>query len=164
MSLFADQKAPTIAVVIGEGGSGGALSLGIADRVIMLENAIFSAISPEEAANLIYRDKSRANEAAESLKLTAADCKALGIVDIIVSEPDGGAHTDHHESSRLLKRALLQQLFEVQNNSTRKRLRERYKKFKDIGEYSSYFRSTVTRELNLLQHSITDRIKSIRRT
>ena len=164
MSLFADQKAPTIAVVIGEGGSGGALSLGIADRVIMLENAIFSAISPEEAANLIYRDKSRANEAAESLKLTAADCKALGIVDVIVSEPDGGAHTDHHESSRLLKRALLQQLFEVQNNSTRKRLRERYKKFKDIGEYSSYFRSTVTRELNILQHSITDRIKSIRRT
>ena len=164
MSLFADQKAPTIAVVIGEGGSGGALSLGIADRVIMLENAIFSAISPEEAANLIYRDKGRANEAAESLKLTAADCKALGIVDVIVSEPDGGAHTDHHESSRLLKRALLQQLFEVQNNSTRKRLRERYKKFKDIGEYSSYFRSSVTRELNLLQHSITDRIKGIRRT
>ena len=163
MSLFADQKAPTIAVVIGEGGSGGALSLGIADRVIMLENAIFSAISPEEAANLIYRDKSRANEAAEALKLTAADCKSLGIVDVIVSEPDGGAHTDHHESSRLLKRALLQQLFEVQNNSARKRLRERYKKFKDIGEYSSYFRSTVTRELNLLQHSITERIKGIRR-
>ncbi len=164
MSLLADQKAPTIAVVIGEGGSGGALSLGIADRVIMMENAIFSAISPEEAANLIYRDKNRANEAAESLKLTASDCKALGIVDVIVSEPDGGAHTDHHESSRLLKRALLQQLFEVQNNSTRKRLRERYKKFENVGEYSSYFRSTVTRELNLLQHSITDRIKGIRRT
>tara|TARA_B100000929_G_scaffold286210_1_gene270938 strand:+ start:462 stop:2057 length:1596 start_codon:yes stop_codon:yes gene_type:complete len=163
MSLFADQKAPTIAVVIGEGGSGGALSLGIADRVIMLENAIFSAISPEEAANLIYRDENRANEAAETLKLTAVDCKSLGIVDVIVSEPGGGAHTDHHESARLLKRALLQQLFEVQNNSARKRLRERYKKFKDIGEYSSYFRSTVTRELNLLQHSITERIKGLRR-
>lgn len=136
--------------------------MGIADRVIMLENAIFSALSPEEAADLIYRDKSRADEAAETLKLTASDCKALGIVDLIVSEPEGGAHTDHHEAARLLKRALLQQLFEVQNSSKRKRLRDRYKKFKDVGEYSSHFRNKISRELNFLQNSITDRIKGFR--
>ena len=162
MSLFASQNSPTIAVVIGEGGSGGALSIGIADRVIMLENAIFSALSPEEAASLIYRDESRANEAAETLKLTASDCQSLGIVDLIVTEPEGGAHTDHHEAARLLKRALLQQLFEIQNSPKRKRLRERYKKFKDIGEYSSHFKNRISRELNFLQHSIADKIKGFR--
>ena len=162
MSLFARQNSPTIAVIIGEGGSGGALSMGIADRVIMLENAIFSAISPEEAASLIYRDESRANEAAETLKLTASDCQSLGIVDLIVTEPEGGAHTDHYEAARLLKRALLQQLFEVQNSSKRKRLKERHKKFKDIGEYSSQIRNRISRELNYLQHSITDKIKGFR--
>ena len=162
MSLFSSQSSPTIAVVIGEGGSGGALSIGIADKVIMLENAIYSAISPEEAANLIYRDESRANEVAETLKLTASDCQSLGIVDLIVTEPEGGAHTDHHEAARLLKRALLQQLFEVQNSSKRKRLRARYEKFKGIGEYSSHFRNRISRELNLLQHSITDKIKGFR--
>ena len=162
MSLFASQKSPTIAVIIGEGGSGGALSIGIADKVIMLENAIFSAISPEEAANLIYRDEDRANEAAETLKLTASDCQSLGIVDLIVTEPEGGAHTDHYESARLLKRALLQQLFEVQNISKRKRIRDRHKKFKGVGEYSSHLRNRISRELNFFQNSITGKIKGLR--
>ena len=79
-----------------------------------------------------------------------------------MTEPEGGAHTDHHEAARLLKRALLQQLFEVQNSSKRKRLRARYEKFKGIGEYSSHFKNRISRELNLLQHSITDKIKGFR--
>ena len=162
MSLFASQNSPTIAVIIGEGGSGGALSIGIADKVIMLENAIFSALSPEEAANIIYRDEDRANEAAETLKLTASDCQSLGIVDLIVTEPEGGAHTDHYESARLLKRALLQQLFEVQNISKRKRIRDRHKKFKGVGEYSSHLRNRISRELNFFQNSITGKIKVLR--
>jgi len=162
MSLFASQNSPTIAVIIGEGGSGGALSIGIADKVIMLENAIFSALSPEEAANIIYRDEDRANEAAETLKLTASDCQSLGIVDLIVTEPEGGAHTDHYESARLLKRALLQQLFEVQNISKRKRIRDRHKKFKGVGEYSSHLRNRISRELNFFQNSITGKIKGLR--
>ena len=107
MALMGGLQVPSISVVIGEGGSGGALALGVADRVLMMENAIYSAISPEDAAGLIYQDEARADEVAELLRLTAQDCHELGIVDLVVPEPLGGAHTNADESARQLRRILL---------------------------------------------------------
>lgn len=163
IASMATTQVPSIAIVIGEGGSGCALALGVADRVLMLENAIYSAISPEAAAELIYQDESKADEAAKSLRLTAHDCVELGIVDVIVQEPRGGAHKDPREAARLLRRELLVQVSELQNISKRKLLRERYKKFRNIGEYSSYFKSAISNEVNTLQSLVANSVRKISR-
>ena len=163
MALMAGLEVPTVSVVIGEGGSAGALAFGVADRVLMLENATYSAISPEDAAELIYQDESRAEEAAESLRLTAQDCRELGIVDLVVPEPPGGAHTNPEEGARLLRRSLLHQLAELQAMSTRRMLRSRYKKFRKMGEYSSHFRAAITREVNALQGLVATGVRRIAR-
>ena len=163
MALMAGLKVPSIATVIGEGGSEGALSLAVADRVLMMENAIYSIISPEAAAGLIYQDEDRADEVAESLKLTAWDCSELGIVDVVVREPPGGAHTNPDEAARELRRVLLRELAELQAMSIRRVLAERYKKFRKMGEYSSHFRSAVTREVNSLQGLMATGVRRIAR-
>ena len=161
LALISSLTVPTISTIIGEGGSSGALALGIADRVIMLENAIYSAVSPEEAAELIYQDEEKAEEVVGSLRLTARDCMEIEIVDQVVPEPSQGAHRDHHEASRLLKRALLQNLADLQTVSKRKRLNARTKKFRNMGEYSSRLKSTITREVNTLRGTILKRTKEI---
>ncbi len=161
LALISSLTVPTISTIIGEGGSSGALALGIADRVIMLENAIYSAVSPEEAAELIYQDEEKAEEVVGSLRLTARDCMEMEIVDQVVPEPSQGAHRDHHEASRLLKRALLQNLADLQTESKRKRLNARTKKFRNMGEYSSRLKSTITREVNTLRGTILKRTKEI---
>ena len=163
MSAMAGLDVPSISVVIGEGGSGGALGLGVADRVLMMENAIYSVISPEEAAELIYQDEARADEAAESLRLTAEDCRELGIVDLIVPEPPGGAHTQPDEAARLLRRILLQEMVDLQSLAMRRLLRLRYKKFRNIGEYGSHFRAAITREVNGLQGLVATGVRRIAR-
>lgn len=155
ISGMAGLPVPSIAVIIGEGGSEAALALGLADQVLMLENAIYSSISPEVAAALIYRDETKAPELAESLKLTAADCIDMRIVDMIVQEPDGGAHTNPNEAARNLKRALMSVLAVLRDTSTKKLLKERYKKFRKMGEHSSLFRLAVARKVR--------RIKRLRR-
>ena len=154
---------PTIAVVIGEGGSEAALAFGVADRVLMMENAIYSTISPEEAAELIYQDEARAEEVAASLKLTAHDCRAYGIVDLLVQEPPGGAHTDHDEAARQLRRVLLQELADLLSKSNRSLLKDRYKKFRNMGEYSSYFRAAINREASALQGLVSSGVRRIAR-
>ena len=154
---------PSIAVVIGEGGSEAALAFGVADRVLMMENAIYSTISPEGAAELIYQDEGRAEEVAESLKLTAHDCREYGIVDLLVQEPPGGAHTDPEEAARQLRRVLLQEIAELQSKSARSLLKDRYKKFRNMGEYSSYFRAAITREANALQGFVSSGVRRIAR-
>ena len=159
MALMASLDVPSISVIIGEGGSAGALGLGVADRVLMMENAIFSAISPEEAAELIYQDEAKADEVAESLRLTAEDCRDLGIVDLVVPEPPGGAHTQPEEAARLLRRMLLQELAELQSMSKRRILGNRYKKFRNMGGYSSRFRAAITREVNALQGLVATGVK-----
>ena len=161
LALISSLTVPTISTIIGEGGSSGALALGIADRVIMLENAIYSAVSPEEAAELIYQDEEKAEEVVGSLRLTARDCMEMEIVDQVVPEPSQGAHRDHHEASRLLKRALLQNLADLQTVSKRKRLNARTKKFRNMGEYSSRLKSTITREVNTLRGTILKKTKEI---
>ena len=163
MAEMAGLQVPSISVVIGEGGSAGALALGVADRVMMMEHAIYSAISPEEAAGLIFQDEGRADEAAESLRLTAGDCLELGIVDAVVPEPPGGAHTNPDEAARQVRRLLLQVLAELQSTSKRRLLNNRYKKFRKMGEYSSHFRAAVTREVNALRGLVTTGVRRIAR-
>lgn len=131
-------KVPVVSVVIGEGGSGGALGIGVADRLLMLENAYYSVISPEGCAAILWRgeEKERLEEAANILKLTSKDLHRLGIVDEIVSEPLGGAHRDHDEMARILRENLLKHLNELQKLPEEELLRTRYEKLKAIGEFA----------------------------
>lgn len=128
-------KTPTISVVIGEGGSGGALGIGVTDRILMLENSIYSVISPEGCASILLRDATRAKESAESLKLTAPDVMEFNIVEEIIEEPLGGAHTDPPKTAENIKKAVLKHLAELQKFSLPELLENRYKKFKSIGVY-----------------------------
>ena len=123
MAEIAGIEVPSIAVVIGEGGSAAALALGVTDRVLMMENAIYSAVSPEEAAEMMFQDPSKAEEAAESLRLTAQDCRELGIADRLIPEPPEGAHTNPDDAARQLRRVLVEELADLQSKSQRRRLR-----------------------------------------
>ena len=113
-------RVPIIAAVIGEGGSGGALGIGVADRVLILENAYYSVISPEACSAILWKDRKHAPEAAEALKLTAQDLMQLGVVDEIVPEPEGGAHRDHDLAAANLGTALRQNLKRIARDSDRR--------------------------------------------
>src|ERR1035437_10497779 len=123
MMLF---QVPTIAAVIGEGGSGGALGIGVADRVLILENAYYSVISPEGCAAILWKDRSAAAKAAEALKITARHLLELGLVDEIVPEPLGGAHTDREMAAQTLRDHLLNHLEKLKTLSPADRLKQRY--------------------------------------
>lgn len=129
-------KAPVVSVVIGEGGSGGALGIGIADRLLMLENAYYSVISPEGCAAILWKHRSHAPEAAEALKLTAADLAGFKIVDEVVPEPLGGAHVNHQEAAANLKDVLFKHLQAVVSVPLDELLAKRYEKFRNVGEFS----------------------------
>ena len=126
-------RVPIIGVVIGEGGSGGALAIGVADRVLMLENATYSVITPEGCAAILWKDSAQAPLAAEYLRLTAPDLMRLGVVDQIVPEPAAGAHEEHDEAARLLDTALHQSLEEVSKLTWDERRERRYKRLRAIG-------------------------------
>src|SRR5213082_1137262 len=126
---------PVIAAVIGEGGSGGALGIGVADRVLILENAYYSVISPEGCAAILWKDRAAAAKAAEALKITARDLQELGLVDEIVPEPLGGAHNDPAAAAQTLKQHLLKHLKQLHKLSTADRLKKRYGKFRAHGHY-----------------------------
>ncbi|MBI4279580.1 MAG: acetyl-CoA carboxylase carboxyltransferase subunit alpha [Armatimonadetes bacterium] len=147
LQAMAGLPTPVISVVIGEGGSGGALALGVADRVLMLENAIYSVISPEGAAAILWRDAAKAAEVAGALKLTAADLQRLGIIDRIIPEPPGGAHTDHGAAAREVRRHLAAALREMGRIATPRLLRQRYDKFRHIGRVGVYWREVVREEM-----------------
>ena len=123
-----------IAVVIGEGGSGGALGIGVADRVLMLENAYYSVISPEGCAAILWRHRNHAPEAAEALKLTAQDLQSLQLIDEVIPEPVGGAQLDHEQAAANLRKALLANLGVLYKKSKDHLLSERYEKFRRMGE------------------------------
>jgi acetyl-CoA carboxylase carboxyl transferase subunit alpha len=129
-------KTPTVAVVIGEGGSGGALGIGVADRVLMLENAYYSVISPEGCAAILWKHRKHAPEAAAALKLTARDLFDLGLIDEIIPEPLGGAHQDHAAAISNLKKVVLKQLDELSKLPTDELLAKRYEKFRRVGEFA----------------------------
>ena len=128
-------KVPIIAIVIGEGGSGGALGIGVADRICVLENAYYSVISPEGCAAILWKSGSKAPEAAEVLKLTAQDLLKLGIIDEIIPEPLGGAHRDPEKMVSTLKAVIQKHLKELFALSVPDLLKGRYKKFRNIGEF-----------------------------
>ena len=128
-------EVPIIAAVIGEGGSGGALGIGVADRVLILENAYYSVISPEGCAAILWKDRAAAAKAAEALKITAKDLLELKLVDEIIAEPLGGAHTNPAATAEALKSALLKQLAELQALPGAERLKQRYEKFRAHGHF-----------------------------
>ncbi len=129
-------RVPIIAAVIGEGGSGGALGIGVADRVLILENAYYSVISPEACSAILWKDRKHAPEAAEALKLTANDLIQLGVVDEIVPEPEGGAHRDHDLAAANLGTALRQNLQRILETPIEDLLQRRYKKFRALGRFA----------------------------
>jgi len=129
-------RVPIVAVVIGEGGSGGALGIGVADRVMIMENAYYSVISPEACSAILWKDRRHAPEAAEALKLTADDLMRLGVVDEVVSEPQGGAHRDHDKASELLKTAVLKNLERFAALTRDELLLKRYEKFRRLGNFA----------------------------
>lgn len=127
-------KTQIVAIVIGEGGSGGALGIGVADRVLMMENAYYSVISPEGCAAILWKHREHAPEAAQALKLSAPDLLRLGIIDQVIPEPLGGAHNDHEAAAASLKAALLAAIDELLPLSTDELLNARYEKFRKLGQ------------------------------
>jgi acetyl-CoA carboxylase carboxyl transferase subunit alpha len=126
---------PVVTIVIGEGGSGGALGLGIANRVYMLENAYYSVISPESCAAIIYRDSGRAAEAAKALRLTAVDLEGLGLIDGMIREPAEGAQTDPNQAAESVKETIQKALAELAPLSRQALIDERYNKFRRMGNF-----------------------------
>ena len=134
---MAKLKVPVIVTVIGEGGSGGALAIGVGDQVLMLENAVYSVISPEGCAAILWKDAGQADRAAAGLRLTAQNLFEEKIVDQIISEPPGGAHTDHDQAARLLDSALSERLAEAVSTSQEVRLAKRYAKLRQFGRWGT---------------------------
>jgi acetyl-CoA carboxylase carboxyl transferase subunit alpha len=126
---------PVVVICIGEGGSGGALALGIGNRVFMLENAVYSVISPESCAAIIYRDSSKAALAASALRLTAQDLLGLGLIDAIIPEPPGGAHQDPDLAADQVRQVLRQSLQELSGLSSKQLIEQRYAKFRQMGNF-----------------------------
>jgi acetyl-CoA carboxylase carboxyl transferase subunit alpha len=126
---------PIVVTITGEGGSGGALAIAVGDRVNMLENSIYSVISPEGCASIMWRDASKAELAAEALKITASDLLRLGMIDEVVPEPDGGAHLDHEAAAGLLGPVLQRALDELSTVPVERLLQTRYEKFRKMGQF-----------------------------
>jgi acetyl-CoA carboxylase carboxyl transferase subunit beta len=126
---------PIVSVVIGEGGSGPALALGVADRILMQEHAVYSVIAPEGAAAIVHRDAARAQDIADALKVTAYDCLVLGVVDSIVPEPENGAHTDPDYAALLLRTEVVTSMIELRKRDPRRLVDERFRKFRRMGEF-----------------------------
>ncbi|HEV7402992.1 MAG TPA: acetyl-CoA carboxylase carboxyltransferase subunit alpha [Chthoniobacteraceae bacterium] len=130
-------RTPIVTVVIGEGGSGGALGIGVADRVLMMENAYYSVISPEGCAAILWKHRRHAPEAAAALRLTAADLKQLGLIDGIIAEPMGGAHQDQQAAIENLRDAITRELDALSQIPIDELLEQRYRKFRRIGEFAT---------------------------
>jgi acetyl-CoA carboxylase carboxyl transferase subunit alpha len=135
LRTMAQLRIPVIVTVLGEGGSGGALAIGLGDRVLMLEHAVYSVISPESCSAILWKDQQHAREAAENLRLTARHLFRFGIIDEIVSEPEDGAHSDWDEAAGILKERLLHNLELVSGLSAQERTAVRYQKFRVMGRF-----------------------------
>ena len=123
------------------------MAMAVADRVLMLDNAVYEVIRPEDAATILYGGESSAGEAAERLRLTSHDCLRLGIIDHTVPEPRDGAHTDHAEAAVLLRRAILRELSRVQRTRAKRRVEQRYARYREIGSTRSWIRGRLERQL-----------------
>jgi acetyl-CoA carboxylase carboxyl transferase subunit alpha len=132
---MSDLEVPIVVVVTGEGGSGGALGIGVGDVILMLENSTYAVISPEGCASILWRDGAKAPEAAEAMKITAGALKELGIVDEIIPEPKGGAHTNHTETLANVEKTICKYLSALGKLSTSKLVSNRFKKYMAIGKF-----------------------------
>jgi acetyl-CoA carboxylase carboxyl transferase subunit alpha len=132
---MAKLRVPVIVTVTGEGGSGGALAIGLGDRVMMMENSIYSVISPEGCASILWRDQAYAEQAARALRLTAPDLLEFGLIDQVIPEPPGGAHINHQESGNLLGAYLADALQSVRDLTSEERIDRRYEKFRAMGNF-----------------------------
>ena len=136
-------KTPVICVVIGEGGSGGALGIGVGDRVAMLQFSYYSVISPEGCAGILWKSHEFAERAAEALKFTSEDLRGFGVVDEVIEEPLGGAHRDHHQVANRLKIYITRQLRELVNLDEATLLHQRYEKFRRMGVFLDSVKETA---------------------
>jgi len=136
LEVMSRLKVPIISTVIGEGGSGGALAIGVGNRVLMLQNSVYSVISPEGCASILFRDSSQAEKAADALKLTAKDLLSLKVIDDVVPEPAGGAHRDHTKAAENLGKALRKHLGELAELTPDELVKDRYEKFRSLGVFS----------------------------
>lgn len=128
-------KVPIITTITGEGGSGGALAIAVADRILMLENTVYSVISPEGCASIMWRDSTKRDVAAQALRITPKDLMQLGCIDEIISEPPGGAHSDHDAAAMLLNQALQKHFEELQKLPAQQLTENRYQKFRKMAQY-----------------------------
>ncbi|HEY4301161.1 MAG TPA: acetyl-CoA carboxylase carboxyltransferase subunit alpha [Candidatus Didemnitutus sp.] len=128
-------RVPTIAVIVGEGGSGGALGIGVADRVLIFENSYYSVISPEGCAAILWKDRANAPQAAEALKMNAANLKEFGVVEEVIPEPLGGAHNDSAAAATALRDAFARHLADLLDKPVDRLLEERYERYRELGEY-----------------------------
>ena len=128
-------KVPIVSVIIGEGGSGGALGIGVADSVLMMENSIYSVISPEGCASILFNDSTKAPEAAKSLKMDAINFKNLGVIDGIIEEPVGGAYRDIEKAAKNVKASVLKEFKKIDKFTIEELLERRYEKFRNMGEF-----------------------------
>jgi len=128
---------PIIVVIIGEGGSGGALGIAVGDRILMMENSFYSVISPEGCSAILWKDQEHMREAAQALKITAGDLLSFGIIDAIIPEPEGGAHTDHDAAAEILRTHLRKYFAELDSTDMETLLQERYRKFRSMGVVES---------------------------
>ena len=135
MFLMSQLPTPIVCVVIGEGGSGGALAIGVGDRIGMLEHAYYSVISPEGCAGILWKSHTYAEQAARALRMTSKDLKQLGVIDDIIEEPLGGAHRDHHQTAARLQMYLARTIRELQSHSLSELLAKRYEKFRRMGRF-----------------------------
>ena len=135
LEFFSRLQTPVVVVITGEGGSGGALAIAVGDRILMMENAVYSVISPEGCAGILWRDGKKAPEAAEALKITASDLKKLGAVDEIVREPAGGAQKNHKLACANVKKAVLKALKELRGKTAAELLEARYAKLRSYGNF-----------------------------
>jgi acetyl-CoA carboxylase carboxyl transferase subunit alpha len=137
---MASLRTPIVVTVTGEGGSGGALAIAVGDRVNMLEHAVYSVITPEGCASILFRDSSRAEEAATAMKITATDLAGLGLVDEVIPEPAGGAHVNHEATFRAVDEVLWRQLKSLGKVPREQLPADRYRKFRDMGRLGREFR------------------------
>ncbi len=137
MNLFemSQIRVPIIVIIVGEGGSGGALGIGVGDRILMLENAIYSVISPEGCAAILWKDQSASQIAAQALKLTAQDLYKLEVIDEIICEPRGGAHENYEEIAHIVKKAIHRNLVQLRKMNIEDMLKQRYDKLRKIGQF-----------------------------
>ena len=154
VKLMTGIQVPTVVVIVGEGGSGGALAIGVGDRVLALENAVYSVISPEGCAAILWRAPEAAPMAAAAMRMTAAYQLELGVIDGIIDEPGDGAHSDHEAAARAIKRALLDALTSIGPTATPELLTSRYARLRHIGTYTEAGAPAVEPELPSLRHRI----------